>query len=72
MTQLTSPQNLSEEKLDLAVFNAIRYLDGVTGMETELGVVYSEAESVILSTKQIMNEDPPKDLESLAQDLANP
>ncbi len=72
MTQLTSPQNLSEEKLNLAVFNAIRYLDGVTGMETELGVVYSEAESVILSTKQIMNEDPPKDLESLAQDLANP
>ncbi len=72
MTLLTSPQNLSEEKLDLAVFNAIRYLDGVTGMETELGVVYSEAESVILSTKQIMNEDPPKDLESLAQDLANP
>ncbi len=72
MTQLTSPQNLSEEKLDLAVFNAIRYLDGVTGMETELGVVYSEAESVILSTKQIMNEDPPRDLESLAQDLANP
>ena len=72
MTQLTSPQNLSEEKLNLAVFNAIRYLDGVTGMETELSVVYSEAESVILSTKQIMNEDPPKDLESLAQDLANP
>ena len=72
MTQLTSPQNPSDEKLDLAVYNAIRYLDSVTGMETELGVVYSEAESVILSADQIMNEDPPKDLESLAQDLTDP
>ncbi len=72
MTQLTSPQNLSDEKLDLAVYNAIRYLDGVTSMETELSVVYSEAESVILSAKQIMNEDPPRDLESLAQDRTDP
>ena len=68
MTEMTSPQNLSEEKLDLAVYNAIRYLDDVTSMEMELGVVYSEAESVILSAKQIMIEDTPPDLESLAQD----
>ncbi len=40
MMELTSPQNLSEEKLDLAVYNAIRYLDDVTGMETELGGHY--------------------------------
>ena len=68
MAQMTSPQNLSEEKLDLAVYNAIRYLDTVTGMETELGVVYAEAESVILSAKQIMHEDTPRDLESVVQD----
>ncbi len=72
MAEMTSPQNLSEEKLDLAVYNTIRYLDNVTSMETELGVIYSEAESVIRSTKQIMNEASPSDVQSLAQDLAEP
>ncbi len=69
---MTSPQNLSEEKLDLAVYNAIRYLDDVTRMETELGVVYAEAESVILSAKQILKEDSPPNIASAAQDVANP
>lgn len=68
--EMTSPQNLSQDKLDLAVYNAIRYLDDVTSMETELGVVYSEAESVIRSAKQIMNVATPSDIQSLAQDLA--
>ncbi len=72
MMQLTSPQNLSEEKLDLAVYNAIRYLDDVTSMETELGAVYAEAESVILSAKKIMVDDSPEDLESLVRDTAHP
>ncbi len=70
--EMTSPQNLSEDKLDLAVYNAIRYLDDVTSIEMELGVVYSEAESVILSAKQIMNETTPSDVQSLAQDLTEP
>jgi len=72
MAQMTSPQNLSEEKLDLAVHNAIRYLDDVTRMETELGGVYAEAESVILSAKQIMNVDTPSSLESVVQDQTDP
>jgi hypothetical protein len=72
MAEMTSPQNLSEEKLDLAVYNAIRYLDTVTGMETELGVVYAEAESVILSAKQIMNVDSPSDLQSVVQGQPDP
>ena len=72
MAEMTSPQNLSEEKLDLAVYNAIRYLDTVTGMETELGVVYAEAESVILSAKQIMNVDTPSDLQSVVQGQPDP
>ncbi len=72
MAEMTSPQNLSEEKLDLAVYNAIRYLDTVTGMETELGVVYAEAELVIVSAKQILKEDSPSQIESVVQDLANP
>ena len=43
MQQIMSPQNLSEDKLKLAVYNSIRYLDSVTGMESELSVVYAEA-----------------------------
>jgi hypothetical protein len=72
MAQLTSPQNLSEEKLDLAVYNAIRYLDDVTGMETELGGFYAEAESVILSAKQVVNIASPADPEPVVQDRAKP
>ena len=72
MAEMTSPQNLSEEKLDLAVYNAIRYLDDVTGMETELGVVYAEAESVIRNAEKILNEDTPSDIETVVQGPANP
>jgi hypothetical protein len=72
MAEMTSPQNLSQEKLDLAVYNAIRYLDTVTGMETELGAVYAEAESVLLSAKQIMSVDTPSDLQSVVQGQPDP
>jgi hypothetical protein len=67
MMELTSPQNLSEEKLDLAVYNAIRYLDDVTGMETELGGHYTEAEAVLRSARQFLSEDPDTETEALAQ-----
>jgi hypothetical protein len=72
MTELTSPQNLPEEKLDLAIYNSIRYLDDVTSMETELGAVYSEAESVLRSARSDLIEGPPPDSESLAQDMTRP
>jgi hypothetical protein len=72
ITLLTSPQNLSEEKLDLAVYNAIRYLDDVTRMETELGTVYAEAESLILDAKQNMNKESPSDPEPVVQNPAKP
>lgn len=68
--QMTSPQNLSQDKLDLAVYNAIRYLDEITSMETELGVIYTEAESVIRSARRIMSGE--QEPESLATDLAHP
>ena len=55
MAELTSPQNLSEDKLNLAVYNSIRYLDDITRMEEELSVIYNEANSVILLA---MTEDP--------------
>ena len=70
--QMTSPQNLSQDKLELAVYNAIRYLDDITSMETELSVVYTEAESVIRSAKRIMSGEPEPEPESLAIDLAQP
>lgn len=55
MAELTSPQNLSEDKLNLAVYNSIRYLDDITTMEEELSVIYNEANSVILLA---MTTDP--------------
>lgn len=70
--QMTSPQNLSQDKLELAVYNAIRYLNDITSMETELSVVYTEAESVIRSAKRIMSGEPEPEPESLAIDLAQP
>lgn len=50
VANLTSPQNLSADKLDLAAFNAIRYLNEVTRMEAELAIVYVEAAAVIERT----------------------
>jgi hypothetical protein len=72
MAEMTSPQNLSEEKLDLAIYNAIRYLDDVTSMETELGAIYSEAESLIQSAIRPMNGRPGPQPESLASDMPHP
>jgi hypothetical protein len=49
VANLTSPQNLSADKLDLAIYNAVRYLDDITNMEQELGVVYFEVTNVLNS-----------------------
>jgi hypothetical protein len=49
ISDLTSPQNLSADRLELAIYNSVRYLDTVTSMESELSVVYDEAEAVIRS-----------------------
>lgn len=68
MSDLTSPQNLSVEKLDLAVYNSIRYLDEVTQMEIELGVVYGEAMSVVQSAIRTAHGEPAIAPESVAQE----
>ena len=47
MDDLVSPLNLSDERLRLALYNAMRYLDGVTRLEQELGVTYAEAMLII-------------------------
>lgn len=49
MADLTSAQNLSDERLELAVYNSIRYLTGISGMESELSVIYNEASAVLSS-----------------------
>jgi hypothetical protein len=47
MVELTSAQNLSSEKLDLAAYNSIRYLDSIIRMEAELEATYELAQSVV-------------------------
>ena len=57
MAELTSPQNLAGDKLDLAVRNSIRYLDTVIRMEAELSDTYDLAHAVVLDAVTLMNED---------------
>ncbi len=57
MAELTSPQNLSEDKLNLSLYNSVRYLDEITNMEEELGVIYAEAFSVIQTARTISGDD---------------
>lgn len=57
MAELTSPQNLSEEKLNLALYNSIRYLEDITSMEEELGVIYNEAFSVIQAARTTLTDE---------------
>lgn len=47
LDNLTGPQNLSEDSLDLAIYNSVRYLSNSTSMEEELGVIYTEAAFVV-------------------------
>lgn len=66
MDQLMSPQYLSGDGLQLAVYNAVRYLDEVTAMEAELGIIYEEARGVILEAWAEMNEASLEDAKAWA------
>jgi len=74
MSDLTSPQHLSEDNLKLAVYNSIRYLDEVTSMETELGIIYVEAALIIEAALRRLNTGEDNDaVEVLSQeDIAHP
>jgi len=72
MSDLTSPQNLSESKLKLAMYNSIRYLDQVTSMETELGVTYGEAASIVEAAQNALSGKKPDTRPTGAKDLAHP
>lgn len=62
---LTSPQNLSAENLELAVFNSIRYLNDVTRMEAELAAVFEEADAVLRRAR--LPRDAPVAIDSTAR-----
>jgi hypothetical protein len=71
-SELTSPQNLAEDTLKLAAYNSIRYLDTITGMETELGVIYGEATIIIQSAIDAMDRGATMPSAPPVRDLAHP
>lgn len=69
MAELMSPENLSSDRLEWAIYNSVRYLDDVTSMETELGVVYEQAEAVILDSWAAMMELTPEEAHAWGKSL---
>jgi len=74
MSDLISPQFLSEDTLKLAIYNSIRFLDDVTGMEVELEVTYGEAARVIQSALRQLDVAGSDDADDEARmnDVAHP
>ncbi len=72
ISDLISPQNLSADNLKLAIYNSIRFLDDVTGMEEELGVTYIEASRVIQSALQRMDAGDADNGDTQTKDVAHP
>jgi hypothetical protein len=70
MAELTSPQNLSHDKLNLAIYNSIRYLDDVTSMEEELGVIYNEAFTVVQTAQSELADDDNRQSHMEARDTS--
>lgn len=68
MRELMRPENLLPEKLPLTVYNSIRFLDDAIAMETELSIVYGEAESVILNSWSQMRGMSLEQIKALAED----
>lgn len=69
MAELMSPENLLADRIEWAIYNSIRYLDNVTTMETDLGVVYEEAEAVVLDAWMTMMEASPEEARAWAEGL---
>lgn len=47
IADLTNLQNLSDDRLQLAISNSIRYLNSISGMESELTDIYVQASAVV-------------------------
>jgi hypothetical protein len=58
MADLTSLQNLADDRLELATYNAVRYLNGIRGMESELNDIYSEALTVVENALSGVDDSP--------------
>lgn len=69
MVELMSPENLSSDRLEWAIYNSVRYLDDMTSMETDLGVVYEQAEAVILDSWAVMMEQTPDEARAWGESL---
>jgi hypothetical protein len=72
MSNLTSPQNLSQDKLKLSFYNSIRYLDNVTSLETELGITYNVAMSAIRLAQNKMDGELAEIVMTPMKDLSHP
>lgn len=72
MGNLTSPQNLSQDKLKLSFYNSIRYLDNVTSLETELGITYNVAMSAIRLAQNKMDGELAEIVMTPMKDLSHP
>ncbi len=72
LSDLTSPQYLADDKLKLALYNSIRFLDDVTGMEAELGVTYQEAHRVVQAARRTLDAVDGGAGDTLAEDIAHP
>lgn len=72
LRELTSPQNLSDRNFRLAIYNSIRYLDDVIGMEAELGITYTEASIVVDSALARMGLDSGHEENGVAPEVAHP
>jgi hypothetical protein len=72
MSNLTSPQNLSQDKLRLSFYNSIRYLDTVTSLETELGITYMEAMSAIRLAQNKLEGELAEIVMTPMKDLSHP
>lgn len=72
MSDLTSTQYLSDDKLRLAVYNSIRFLDDVTNMEAELGVTYVEVDRVVRSALVKLDASDVAGVEMRSEGLAHP
>ena len=69
MVDLIKPENLLGDRLEWAIYNSVRYLDNVTSMETELGVVYEEAEAVIVAEWASMMDATAEEAQAWARSL---
>lgn len=72
LRELTSPQNLSDRNFRLAMYNSLRYLDDVIGMEAELGITYTEATIVIESALFARDIEAGRVQNNVTQDVAHP